>query len=198
MEVNENLSKKAQYDLQLVEAAKTGDEKAFAELMNKYKDAIYFMLLKIVRNEEDADDLTIEAFGKAFNKIGKYTPNFAFSTWLFKIATNNCIDYMRKKRAVTVPIENGDSDYPVIRDLSDQQMNPEEHLIKKQKKKILQSVVDQLKPRYKILVELRYFKEFSYQEIAEELNLPIGTIKAQLYRARELLYQILNKGKKNI
>jgi RNA polymerase sigma-70 factor (ECF subfamily) len=105
---------------------------------------------------------------------------------------------MRKKRAVTVPIENGDSDYPVIRDLSDQQMNPEEHLIKKQKKKILQSVVDQLKPRYKILVELRYFKEFSYQEIAEELNLPIGTIKAQLYRARELLYQILNKGKKNI
>lgn len=199
MEIENNLSQKAQYDFRLVEAANLGDEKAFTELMKKYKDAIYYMLLKIVRNEEDAEDLTIEAFGKAFNNISKYTPNFAFSTWLFKIATNNCIDFLRKKRAITIPIETTDSDsytLHTIRRLSDNQLNPEERLIRKQKQELLKEIIEQLKPRYKILIELRYFQEFSYEEIAKELNLPIGTIKAQLFRSRELLYQILTKKKK--
>jgi len=89
MELNSQLSDKAKYDFSLVELALTGDEKAFAKLMSRYKDAIYFMLLKMVNNKNDAEDLTIEAFGKAFKNIHQYSPNFAFSTWLFKIATNN-------------------------------------------------------------------------------------------------------------
>jgi len=97
MEVSPNLSEKAQHDFLLVQKARSGDQKAYAELLGRYRDAIYFMLLKMVNNPSDAEDLTIEAFGKAFKNIGQYTPNFAFSTWLFKIATNNCIDFIRKK-----------------------------------------------------------------------------------------------------
>ncbi|HMY14670.1 MAG TPA: sigma-70 family RNA polymerase sigma factor, partial [Bacteroidia bacterium] len=97
-EVNPNLSDKAVVDYQLVrDAVDNGNQKAYAELMSRYKDSIYFMLLKMVNNRDDADDLTIEAFGKAFKNIHQYTPDYAFSTWLFKIATNNCIDYIRKK-----------------------------------------------------------------------------------------------------
>jgi len=98
MEVNPNLSEKAQIDFKLVGQAMQGDQKAFAELMQRYKDSIYFMLLKMVNNRDDADDLTIEAFGKAFKNLHQYTPDYAFSTWLFKIATNNCIDFIRRKR----------------------------------------------------------------------------------------------------
>src|ERR1035438_9802054 len=107
MEINtDNLSDKAVYDYQLVnKAIKYNDQKAYAELMDRYKDSIYFMLLKMVKNRDDADDLTIEAFGKAFKRLHQYTPEFAFSTWLFKIATNNCIDFIRKKKNNTFSID---------------------------------------------------------------------------------------------
>ncbi|WP_430811334.1 MULTISPECIES: RNA polymerase sigma factor [unclassified Carboxylicivirga] len=194
MEVNPNLSDKAKYDLDLVEYAVKGDQRAFAELMGRYRDAIYFMLLKMVNNKSDAEDLTIEAFGKAFKNIHQYSPNYAFSTWLFKIASNNCIDFLRKKRNNIVSIDGGlnddkDNDQPIH--LKDETPDPEEHLIKQQKKVLMRTVVKKLKPRYRILIELRYFKEFSYEEIAEELDLPLGTVKAQLFRARELLFNTL-------
>ena len=105
MEINSNLSLKAQQDVELVLKAKKGDQLAYAELLGRYRDAIYFMLLKMVNSPVDAEDLTIEAFGKAFKNIDQYAPNFAFSTWLFKIATNNCIDFIRKKRASHVSLD---------------------------------------------------------------------------------------------
>ena len=192
MEVSPNLSEKAQHDYMLVQKATAGDQKAFAELLGRYRDAIYFMLLKMVNNPSDAEDLTIEAFGKAFKNLRQYTPNFAFSTWLFKIATNNCIDFIRKKRASTISLDqsNDDPESTTVTIQSDTP-DPEEHLINNQKIKLLREVVNKLKPRYRTLVELRYFKEYSYDEISEELELPIGTVKAQLFRARELLYNIL-------
>ena len=102
MELNSNLSPKAQVDFELVvRARENNDEKAYAELMTKYRDSIFYMMLKMVKNQDDADDLTIEAFGKAFNRLHQYTPNYAFSTWLFRIATNNCIDFIRKKKMIT-------------------------------------------------------------------------------------------------
>ncbi len=199
MEVNPNLSDKAQYDLLLVQNAIAGDQKAFADLLGRYRDAIYFMLLKMVNNPSDAEDLTIEAFGKAFKNISQYTPNFAFSTWLFKIATNNCIDFIRKKRASTISLDQS-NDNPEASSvtIASDTMDPEEHLINSQKIKMLREVVNKLKPRYRTLVELRYFREFSYEEISEELKLPIGTVKAQLFRARELLYNILKKTSRGI
>lgn len=193
-DLNANLSAKGAHDWKLIQLAlKKGDQKAYAELMGRYKDTIFFMLLKMVKDKDDADDLTIEAFGKAFRNLGQYTPDFAFSTWLFKIATNNCIDFIRRKKdAISLDrtYENSDGDEMSFEPKSDS-LNPEEKAIKKQKIQMMQSVVEKLQPRYRMLVELRYFQEKSYEEIAQELDLPIGTVKAQLFRARELLYHTL-------
>jgi RNA polymerase sigma factor (sigma-70 family) len=193
MEINVNLSEKAQHDVLLVQRAVEGDQKAFAELLSRYRDAIYFMLLKMVTNTDDAEDLTIEAFGKAFKNIHQYTPNFAFSTWLFKIATNNCIDFIRKRRGgPTVSIEKANDNQEMVPiHIHSDELDPEESLISQQKIKLMRDVVQKLKPRYRKLVEMRYFDELSYEEISEELELPIGTVKAQLFRARELLYNII-------
>jgi RNA polymerase sigma-70 factor (ECF subfamily) len=195
MEINQELSDKAKQDLVLVEQARKGSEKAYASLLNRYRDSIYFMLLKMVNNASDAEDLTIEAFGKAFRNIDSYTPNFAFSTWLFKIATNNCIDFIRKKQSSPsiidhTPDEDMDS---YTANIQADTPDPEEEMINRQKIAALRDVVNQLKPRYRILIELRYFREYSYEEISLELALPIGTVKAQLFRAKTLLYNILNK-----
>ncbi|MBP6428219.1 MAG: sigma-70 family RNA polymerase sigma factor, partial [Bacteroidia bacterium] len=179
MEVNPNLSEKAQIDYKLVQMAVKGDQKAYAELMQRYKDSIYFMLLKMVNNRDDADDLTIEAFGKAFKNLHQYTPDFAFSTWLFKIATNNCIDFIRRKRKFTFSIDKNmenDSGQEMQFEIKSPMLDPEEKMIKKQKAILMRDVVEKLKPRYKRLVELRYFQERSYEEIADELKLPLGTV----------------------
>jgi RNA polymerase sigma-70 factor (ECF subfamily) len=194
MAVNQNLSDKAIQDLTLVKLAREGDQKAYAELLGKYRDTIYYMLLKMVNNPSDAEDLTIEAFGKAFRYIDQYTPNYAFSTWLFKIATNNCIDFIRKRRGSTISLDKSadPSDHHSLSvTIQSDHPDPEANLINQQKVILLREVVNKLKPRYRNLVEMRYFKELSYEEISRELNLPIGTVKAQLFRARELLYNIL-------
>jgi len=194
MEISQGLSDKAKNDLLLVKEARKGNEKAFASLMNRYKDSIYYMLLKMVNNPSDAEDLTIEAFGKAFRSLDTYTPKFAFSTWLFKIATNNCVDFIRKKQLSPTPLDylQESLDNATVNIQSDMP-DPEESLINHQKIAALKDIVNQLKPRYKALIELRYYKEYSYEEISSELNLPIGTVKAQLYRAKTLLYNILIK-----
>src|SRR5512137_2510692 len=192
MEIIHDLSDKAKGDLLLVKEARKGCEKAFASLMNRYRDSIYYMLLKMVNNPIDAEDLTIEAFGKAFRNLESYTPDYAFSTWLFKIATNNCIDFIRKKKANHVSLDHTDEEHEkATKDIQAPVLDPEESLINDQKIKLMRSLVSKLKPRYRKLIELRYFSELSYEEIAEELELPIGTVKAQLFRARELLFNIL-------
>jgi RNA polymerase sigma-70 factor (ECF subfamily) len=195
MEVSQGPSGNARRDIELVEAARKGSEKAYADLMRRYKDTIYFMLLKMVNNRTDAEDLTIEAFGKAFTNIHQYTPQYAFSTWLFRIASNNAIDFMRKKRAITVPLETSYGDRQVSGEYNynarAEGHNPEESLIRDQNSQILRRMVAKLKPRYRKLLELRYFQEYSYDEIAKELNLPLGTVKVQLFRSREMLFELL-------
>lgn len=197
MEVSPNFSDKAKRDFELVQSAMRGEQRAFAELLALYKDSIYFMLLKMVSNKRDAEDLTIEAFGKAFKNIHLYTPNYAFSTWLFKIASNNGIDFLRKRKLAQkhVSIDNAnsekDNEFPVS--LVSSAPDPEEQMIKKQKEVLMRTVVKKLNPLYRKLIELRYFKEYSYLEIAEELNLPLGTVKARIHRSRELLLNTLKK-----
>lgn len=202
IEISENLSEKAKRDYLLVrKALDNKDQKAYAELMGLYRDSIYFMLLKMVNNKDDAEDLTIEAFGKAFKRLEQYTPTYAFSTWLFKIASNNCIDFIRKKKAQTFSIDRTIEDREggeMKLDLKSQGLDPEEKIIKEQKIKLMREVVRKLKPRYRQLIELRYFKEYSYEEIADELDIPLGTVKAQLFRGREFLFQILKKTKDTI
>lgn len=195
MKVNENFSSKAKEDFEQVQKALNGDQMAYSVLLEKYRDTIYFMLLKMVKNKSDAEDLTIEAFGKAFKNLQQYTSDYAFSTWLFRIASNNCIDFLRKKRAVTVSLDNTSSneDYDNSIDIKTSDLNPEEDLIKVQNSEYIADIVKTLKPRYRELIELRYFKEFAYEEIAQHMGLPLGTVKAQLFRARELLNNILKK-----
>ena len=176
-----HLSEKAQKDYELVlRATKNKDQQAFSELMDKYKDPIYYMLLKMVNNNDDAEDLTLEAFGKAFNRLNQYTPNFAFSTWLFKIATNNCIDFLRKKKKNVMSIDNRVSNNDgeeYMFEIKSDGMTPEQIAMNEQKIQLMRQYVKKLKPRYEILVEMRYFKEMSYEEISIELNLPLEQLK---------------------
>ena len=194
-EKHSHLSEKAQKDYNLIiRATEEKDQQAFSELMDKYKDPIYFMLLKMVNNNDDAEDLTLEAFGKAFNRLNQYTPSFAFSTWLFKIATNNCIDFLRKKKKNVMSIDNRVSNKDgeeYMFEIKSDGMTPEQIAMNDQKIQLMRQYVKKLKPRYQTLVEMRYFKEMSYDEISKEMNLPLGTVKAQLFRAREFLYNIM-------
>ena len=200
MEINPNFSANAKNDFHIVSRAKEGDQKAYAELMQRYKDSIYFMALKMVNNKDDAMDLTVETFGKAFENLGKYKPDFAFSTWLFRIATNNCIDFIRKKRLNVVSLssltdQDGEERQFEVRS---ENLNPEETSIRKQENEKLKNIVDQLPSRYRTLIILRYFEEQSYEEIAQQLDLPLGTVKAQLFRARDLLANVMNRKKNNL
>ncbi|MEM6726315.1 MAG: sigma-70 family RNA polymerase sigma factor [Bacteroidota bacterium] len=195
MEVNKNLSAKALKDYDLVKrAVQSKDQQAYAELMSRYRESIYHTILKMVHNREDADDLTIEAFGKAFKKLDSYTPRYAFSTWLFKIAINNTIDFIRKKRlhllSIDEPVEpEGNQNYS--NNLKANSLDPEESYIRTQKVKLMRSTLGQLSHKYRLMIELRFFEELTYEQIANELNIPLGTVKAQLFRAKEILANML-------
>ena len=200
MEVNKKFSDKALEDFKLIDEAIEGDEKAYADLMDKYRKSVYHTMLKMVRNVDDAEDLTIEAFAKAFKNLSKFKKDYTFSTWLFRVATNNCIDFIRKKKLDTMSInaditkDDGDS---VSIDIKDKNLDPQEVAIKTQKIELVRKFVNLLPAKYQKLVKLRYFEELSYDEIAKELDAPLGTVKAQLHRARELLYDLV-KNSKNV
>ena len=176
------------------------DQRAYTELMGRYKDSVFYMLLKMVNNSDDAEDLTIETFGKAFKRLDQYTPQFAFSTWLFKIASNHSIDFIRKKRIRAISIDQGysneDGETYVI-PVKEDSLDPEESMQKDERIQRMRDVVEKLKPRYKRLVELRYFEEKSYEEISEILELPLGTVKAQLFRARDFMFELMKTTKGN-
>ncbi len=202
MELKKQFSDKALEDFKLIDqAVNEGDEHAYAMLMDRYKRPVYHMVLKMVRNVDDAEDLTIEAFAKSFKNLHKFKKDFTFSTWLFRIATNNAIDFIRKKRLNTMSIDtsftddNGDA---VGFDVEDQNLNPQEVAIKSQKIELIQMFVTKLPAKYQRLVRLRYFEELSYDEIATELDAPLGTVKAQLHRARELMYDLVKNKKEHI
>jgi RNA polymerase sigma factor (sigma-70 family) len=200
MELNKQFSDKALKDFELIdEATQHNNEQAYAQLMDRYKKPVYHMILKMVRNVDDAEDLTIEAFAKAFRSLHRFKKDYTFSTWLFRIATNNAIDFIRKKKISTMSLDtsysddNGDA---VSMEVEDENLNPQEEAIKAQKIELIQMFVTKLPARYQKLVRLRYFKEYSYEEIADELGAPLGTVKAQLHRARELMSDLV-KGKRD-
>jgi len=192
MEIESSLSEKARHDLKIIDRALHGDRKAYTELLDRYRDSVYYVMLRMVNNPSDAEDLTIEAFGKAFNHLSQYTPTHAFSTWLFRIATNNCIDYIRRKSLSPRPFDSdeGEEDEMEATVASDMR-GPDELLIDSETAKTLHRIISSLKPRYRRLIELRYFDDYSYEEIATELSLPIGTVKARLFRAKVLIQNII-------
>ena len=198
----EGFSDKANEDLSLVERAKNQDQKAYDLLMQRYRNSVYHLILKMVKNDDDAEDLTIEAFAKAFINIFRYNPDYAFSTWLFRIATNNCIDFIRKKRIITTSIDSGvkteHGEETMQFQIADGGLDPQQQFIRNQKIELMRMIVKNLPEKYQILVKLRYFKEYSYDEIAKELDVPLGTVKAQLHRSRDILYKMIKNRKDQI
>lgn len=183
---------------QLVDdALKNGNPKAYEALMDLHKDSLYYMIYKMVHNPYEAEDLTIEAFGKAFKNLSNYTKNYAFSTWLYSIAANNCIDYLRKKRLDlvliddTIETENG-TKQPYF-NIPDDVLTPEEKLCKKEGEMLLKQYINLLKPSYRELIEMRYFQELSYEEMAEQLQIPLGTVKNKLFKAKNKLQTIIRE-----
>lgn len=184
-------------DLALIDRIKeNNDQLAYVALMDKYKKAVYFTVLKMVNNADDADDITMQTFTKAFKSLDQYNDSFAFSTWLFRIASNTSIDHIRKKRIDTTSLdqnlnEDGDNAFTYGNLIVDESANPEKDLLVEQRSLIMKEVIDSMDEKYKVLIQMYFFEELKYDEIAEKLNLPLGTIKVRLKRAKEFLAKLL-------
>ena len=179
----------------LVELLITEDNKAASILMSRYYESLRYELLTMVNNKSDADYLTLQGFAKAFIKINQYKPQFAFSTWLFTIAKNNCIDFLRKKgndvRTISIDENYRDGNGKQINiDLRSANPNPEEQLIQKQRTKLLYRTISKLGPGYQSIIKQFYFEELSLKEISEKMEMPANTIKVHLFRARKELQKL--------
>jgi len=184
-----------QEDSRLIHSALSGNENAYKRLLQKYHDPIYNFIFRMVHDRQQVEDLTQEAFIKAFASLKNFNEEYAFSTWLYKIATNNCIDYIRKRKlptfSINKPIQSRDSDYTY--EIPDVTFQPDRQIIAGQRTKLLQKAISRLPEKYKRVIHLRHTEERSYEEIAEMLKLPIGTVKAHIFRAREMLYKYLRE-----
>jgi len=180
-------------DSRLIAAALAGAQSGFKQLMKKYHDQIANLIFRIIHQQENVEDLTQEVFIKAFASLKSFNEEYAFSTWLYKIATNSSIDFIRKKKLQTFsidkPVALEDSDYTF--ELPDSTYEPDKHIIQKQRTTILEEAINQLPEKYKRVILLRHTEERDYGEIAKMLKLPIGTVKAHIFRARELLNKYL-------
>ena len=182
---------KKERDIQTIrKALKTNNQNYYNELMSQYHNSIYFYVNDIIKNQAISNDLTIEIMGKAFINLKSYNFKFAFSTWIFTIAKNHCIDYLRKNNLKTVSIDELTNNDEYYFEIPSKDYNPEDLMIRKQRIQLLRRLVNQLSLKYISVVKLRYFKEMSYSEISEELNLSESTIKIRLYRARKELLKI--------
>lgn len=190
--VRENASSSSLEDDKFVKRAIEGDQDAYKELMDKYQKPLYFHVLKMVRNHEQVEDLVQEAFMKAFRNLNSYNTNYAFSTWLYRITTNHTIDYLRKKKLKTTsindPVKTKDGEMEI--QISDDAETDRE-IIRKERKTIIHNAINDLPKKYRRVIEMRHLQELSYQEIADQLDLPLGTVKAHIFRAREMLYKEL-------
>jgi RNA polymerase sigma-70 factor (ECF subfamily) len=186
-------SDSSEQDRDLVDRALAGDESAFQGLMEKYKNALYHHIRRMVRDRMEIDDLVQETFIKAFSALDSYSTQYAFSTWLYKIATNHTIDYLRKRKIPTYSIDKpiqtkeGEMEY----ELPDTTYRPDRHIVEDQRRNLIQEAIDALPPKYYRVIVMRHQQEKSYEEIAKELDLPLGTVKAHIFRARELLNKYL-------
>mgnify|MGYP003623572706 CR=1 FL=1 len=168
-----------------------GDATAFEQLLNRYRDAIFQLYMQRTGgNRDDADDLLQETFVKVYLNLHKYKPGYTFGQWIYTIARNTFIDYVRKRRddlSLDSMQESGASGMAPTA-LSP---NPEESVINSQQRAQLEHHLGKMTPRYRRLIELRFFKDYSYEEIATELALPLGTVKTQIHRAREQLCRFI-------
>lgn len=178
---------------QLIKEAQEGNQMAFTQLLDIYWNEVYGFMLKRTENETDAEDITIDAFSKAFSKISSYKTEFQFNTWLISIAKNAHIDLVRKQKQARSVQFNADENAAYL--IVDETPSAEDQLINEQNLSILLRFIKELKPAYQEVIQLRYFQEMSYQEIANQLNEPLSNIKIKLLRAKKLLADIILKKK---
>jgi RNA polymerase sigma factor (sigma-70 family) len=193
METRQKLTLKGERDYLLITRIREeDDQKAFEALYNHYQKSVYYMMYKMTNNPVEAEDLMIEAFEKAFRNLDNYISDYTFSTWLFKIAANNCIDHMRKKinKLNSLPIDGLMNQGGLSDQFISENHNPEEKLIKKQRGELINKLIKKVNPHFRKVIELRYLKEYSIEEISTALKLPIGTVKGKLFRGREHLYSM--------
>lgn len=176
-------------DKELIARARRGDEAAYRVLLEKYERAVFNICLRMVRNREEAEDLAQDAFTKVFSMLDRYNPSYAFSSWLFKITSNLCIDSIRKRRVETLPmdapVQSESGDYARQYEAPDD--DPEKVYVKGEKMQLLSDAIDTLPEHYRIMIVLRHQENLSYEEIAASLEVPLGTVKARIHRAREML-----------
>ncbi|MBC7606573.1 MAG: sigma-70 family RNA polymerase sigma factor [Burkholderiales bacterium] len=175
-----------------IEKAKRGDQFAFTFLLNHYWNEVYGFMLKRTENETNAEDITIETFAKAFDKIASYNSEFQFNTWLIAIAKNVHIDLLRKKKSSLFIDITDEEDYQAY-NVADTSPSAEDVLITEQNLSQLLQYIKELKPHYQEVIQLRYFQELSYQEIADQLGEPLNNVKIKLLRAKKLLAEIIQK-----
>jgi len=175
-----------------IEKAKKGDQVAFTFLLDHYWNEVYGFMLRRTENETDAEDITIDTFSKAFDKIGSYNPDFQFNTWLIAIAKNVHIDMLRKKKS-SLFIEITDEEDEQAYNVADTAPTAEDELITEQNLSRLLQFIKELKPHYQEVIQLRYFQEMSYQEIADKIGEPLSNVKIKLLRAKKLLAEIIEK-----
>jgi len=173
-----------------IEKAKNGDQFAFTFLLDYYWNEVYGFMLKRTENETDAEDITIETFAKAFDKIATYNSEFQFNTWLISIAKNVHIDMLRKKKS-TLFIDITDEEDQQAYNVADSSPSAEDKIIIEQNLSQLLQYIKELKPHYQEVIQLRYFQELSYQEIADQLEEPLNNVKIKLLRAKKLLAEII-------
>lgn len=184
-----------QTDPELIERARDGDQRAYWQLMNRHQKTVYHVAFKIVRNEETAEDITQETFMKAFAALASYRSEFRLSTWLCKIAANTSIDHLRKKRIKALSLDRAieTSEGTVEFEVADYSYHPERELEAKQKRKSIEEAIEQLPEKYRQVILYRHRDDNSYEQIAQSLNVPVGTVKARIFRARELLKKSLRE-----
>ncbi|WP_428224680.1 RNA polymerase sigma factor [Flavobacterium sp.] len=175
-----------------IEKAIKGDQVAFTFLLDSYWNEVYAFMLQRTENETDAEDITIETFSKAFDKIASYNPEFQFNTWLIAIAKNVHIDLLRKKKS-SLFIDITDEEDDIAYGIADNSPSAEDQIITEQNLNRLLQFIKELKPAYQEVIQMRYFQEMSYQEIADELHEPLNNVKIKLLRAKKLLAEIITK-----
>jgi RNA polymerase sigma-70 factor (ECF subfamily) len=190
---NSTASASSLEDADWVLKAKKGNEHAFRKLMDKYQKGLDFHISKMLRDRSLLEDLIQEIFIKAYKNLKTYNPDYAFSTWLYRIATNHTIDYLRKKKLETYSIDEpfDTKDGQMRIEIQDEAASTDAPIEKKERKNLVHEAINQLPKKYQRVIQMRHIEELSYQEIAEELDLPIGTVKAHIFRAREMLYKAM-------
>ncbi len=185
-------------DFALVQKAKSNDQVAYKSLVNKYQPRLSYHISKIVRDQKVVEDLVQESLLKAFNNLDSFDSSYAFSTWLYRIATNHSIDYLRKRKLKTFSIDEPykTRDGEMTLEIPDSGGEADSVILQKQRKKIIIEAIESLPEKYREIIKLRHMDEKSYQEISDIMSLPLGTVKAHIFRAREMLYKFL-KDRKN-